>query len=139
MDEKDKAERSFPKDFNDYDQTVDVVSCWQALAGTLFKKSHFFRFGKFQNVEKIEVTPDFALTESKDGRQAARGALICDVKKLPNPYLQGADATQQELAYRIFGNSIEEVFKYGTKLTYISGSVQESDEPPDFSEVSASS
>ena len=120
MDERDKAEQEFKKQFNDYDQTVDVVSCWHALSEIVFKKSYFFRFGKFRTEQKAEVTPDFAIAESKDGSAADSGCLVCDVKKLPNPYPESADADQEEAAYKIFGKKIEEVFKYGTGMTYAS-------------------
>jgi hypothetical protein len=120
LDEKDKAEKNFLKQFNDYDQTVDVVSCWHALSDFLFKESYFFRFGKFRTKEKIELTPDFALAESKNGKVASLGSLVCDVKKFPNPYPDLADPAEQETAYKVFGSSVEEVFKYGVPLSYIS-------------------
>ena len=120
MDEKDKAEREFQKQFNDYDQTVDVVSCWQALSEFIFKKSYFFRFGKFRTDDKAELTPDFAVAESSDGDTGDPGCIVCDVKKLPNPYPESTDPAQQEAAYKIFGKKIEEVFKYGNRLTYAS-------------------
>jgi len=120
LNEKDKAERNFQKQFNDYDQTVDVVSCWNTLSDFLFKKSYFFRFGKFRTQEKIELTPDFAIGESEDGIVAAPGSIVCDVKKFPNPHPESADAAEQEAAYKIFGASVEEVFKYAVPLTYAS-------------------
>lgn len=120
MDEKDKAERDFQKQFNDYDQTVDVVSCWQFLSDVVFKKSYFFRFGKFRAKDNLELTPDFAVAESENGKGAGPGSIVCDVKKLPNPYPEAADAAQQEMAYKIFGSSIEDVFKYGVTLSYAS-------------------
>jgi hypothetical protein len=120
LDEKDKAERNFLKEFNDYDQTVDVVSCWHALSDFLFQNSYFFRFGKFRTKEKIELTPDFAIAESKDGSVAALGSLVCDVKKFPNPYPESGDAQELEAAYKIFGSSVEQVFKYGVPFSYIS-------------------
>jgi hypothetical protein len=120
LDEKDKAERDFQKQFNDYDQTVDVVSCWQFLSDVVFKKSYFFRFGKFRAKDNLELTPDFAVAESENGKGAGPGSIVCDVKKLPNPYPEAADAAQQEMAYKIFGSSIEDVFKYGVTLSYAS-------------------
>jgi hypothetical protein len=120
LDEKDKAERNFLKQFNDYDQAVDVVSCWHTLSDSVLKNSYFFRFGKFRTDDNVELTPDFAIAESRDGSAAGPGAIVCDVKKLPNPYPEAADAAQQEMAYQIFGKSIEEVFKYGVTLSYAS-------------------
>jgi len=120
LDEKDKAERDFLKQFNDYDQTVDVVSCWQTLSDVVFKNSYFFRFGKFRTKDNLELTPDFAVAESESGKEAGPGSIVCDVKKLPNPYPEAADAAQQEMAYKVFGSSVEEVFKYGVTLSYAS-------------------
>jgi hypothetical protein len=120
MDERDKAEQDFKKQFNDYDQTVDVVSCWHFLSDTIFRKSYFFRFGKFRTKDNAELTPDFAVAESKDGSEGDPGCIVCDVKKLPNPHPESTDAAQREAAYKIFGKKIEEVFKYGTSLIYAS-------------------
>lgn len=115
----DVAEREFLKEFNDYDQTVDVVSCWQAFCQFRLKDTHFYRFGKFRT-ESSDLTPDFALADSEDGLNAASGSLVCDIKKFPNPYPAGTDTQQQELAYQIFGASVEEIFKYAVPLKYVS-------------------
>lgn len=95
-----------------------MVSCWQALSDVIFKKSYFFRFGKFRMDDNAELTPDFAVAESNDGNTADPGCIVCDVKKLPNPY--PTDAEQEETAYKIFGKKIEEVFRYRNGLTYAS-------------------
>ena len=118
-DPSDVAERGFLKEFNDYDQTVDVVSCWQAFCQYRLKDTHFYRFGKFRT-ERSDLTPDFAAADSTDGVNATSGSLICDIKKFPNPYPDRADTQQQELAYKIFGESVEEVFKYAVPLKYVS-------------------
>jgi hypothetical protein len=119
LDDQDVAERNFVKQFNDYDQTVDVVSCWHSLSSFLFKDAHFFRFGKFQTEEKVEVTPDFAIAEAS-GDRARPGSIICDIKKFPNPYRESENAEEQAAARRIFGGSVEEIFKYAVPLKYIS-------------------
>ena len=114
----DIVERELLKEFNDYDQTVDVVSCWQAFCNFRLKGVQFYRFGKFRTTGGLDLTPDFALTESVEGTSAAPGSLICDIKKFPNPY--PAAAQQQELAYQIFGASVEDIFKYAVPLQYVS-------------------
>jgi hypothetical protein len=116
----DVAEREFLKEFNDYDQTVDVVSCWQAFCHFRLKSAHFYRFGKFRTTDGSDLTPDFGLAESADGANAHSGSLICDIKKFPNPYPVGADTKQQEVAYQIFGASVEDIFKYAVPLKYVS-------------------
>jgi hypothetical protein len=124
MNQTDGVEKSLLKEFNDYDQTVDVVSCWHALSNFLFTsnkdKPHFFRFGKFRTEEEDDLTPDFAIAESADGTIADRGSLICDIKKFPNPYPDTTSDEQQQLAYKIFGKSVEEVFKYAVPLKFVS-------------------
>jgi len=120
LDERDTAEKNFLKQFNDYDQTVDVVSCWHSVSSFLLKGAHFFRFGKFRTEEGVDLTPDFAIAESEDGTVAAPGSVVCDIKKFPNPYRESDSAEEPEIAYKIFGSSVEEVFKYAAPLTYVS-------------------
>ena len=120
MDERDTAEKKFLKQFNDYDQTVDVVSCWHSLSTFLFEGAHFFRFGKFRTEGGVDLTPDFAIAQSEDGNFAAPGSMVCDIKKFPNPYRESDTAEEREITYRIFGSSVDEVFKYAVPLTYVS-------------------
>jgi hypothetical protein len=118
-DPADVAESGLLKEFNDYDQTVDVVSCWQAFCRFRSTHTHFYRFGKFRTGNS-DLTPDFAAADSQDGVNAASGSLVCDIKKFPHPYPEGTDKQGQELAYKIFGAAVEDVFKYAVPLTYVS-------------------
>src|SRR5206468_964587 len=96
------------------------VSCWHSLSSFLFTNAYFFRFGKFRTEDKTEVTPDFAIAESTNDKVAPRGSIICDIKKFPNPYRESQSAEEEESAYKIFGASIDEIFKYAVPLSYIS-------------------
>jgi hypothetical protein len=119
-DAKDLAEKNYLKQFNDYDQTVDVVSCWQALSDFLLSGANFYRFGKFRTEDNTDLTPDFAVAESEDDKRAASGSFVCDIKKFPNPYPESVSEAEQAIAYKIFGASVEEIFKYAVPLTYVS-------------------
>ncbi len=119
-DPRDALEKQFRNQFSDYDQTVDVVCCWQAACDYLLTNHLFYRFGKFRDGSGRELTPDFAVASTTDGRNASPGSLICDVKKLPNPFPDGADEQALQRAQDIFGTNIEEVFRYGEAMQYVS-------------------
>lgn len=120
---QDTAEKNFLKEFSDYDQTVDVVSCWQSLSRHLMSNTNFYRFGKFRTKQGGELTPDFAVAEAVSHNKlffAAPGALVCDIKKFPNPFPETDDSKELERAYNIFGKSVEDIFKYAVPLSYVS-------------------
>lgn len=119
-DPRDKIEKDLRNDYNNYDQTVDVVSCWQAISDYVLHADYFYRFGKFRDDSDSDLTPDFAVAWSADDTEADLGSLICDIKKLPNPYPESASDVELAEAKKHFGFNVEEVFKYGQSLRYVS-------------------
>ena len=119
-DPRDKIEKDLRNEYSNYDQTVDVVSCWQSISDYVLHADHFYRFGKFRDDSGNDLTPDFAVAWSADGSEADLGSLICDIKKLPDPYPENATEDELARAKERFGSNVEEVFKYGQKLKYVS-------------------
>ena len=109
-----KAERNLIKAFNDYDQTVDVVSCWHQFSETVLGADGFHRFPKFQ---PGDLTPDFAVTshrliEAGESR-AGLGSFICDIKKFPHPY---TDSANEDGDFRAYDRSVEQLRRYASEL-----------------------
>jgi hypothetical protein len=119
-DARDKIEKDLRNEYNNYDQTVDVVSCWQSISEFVLKADHFYRFGKFRDESENDLTPDFAVAWSDGAADASAGSIMCDIKKLPNPYPENATDEEVVRAGRNFGFKVEEVFKYAKTLAYVS-------------------
>jgi hypothetical protein len=119
--EQDQIEKEFRNVFTDYDQTVDVVSCWQSFAEFSLKGHIFFRFGKFQSTTAALLTPDFAVANvTGETSTAGPGSFICDVKKMPNPFPENSTEIELKQAQERFGTAVSEVFKYSEPLKYVS-------------------
>jgi hypothetical protein len=120
LEPQDQLEKDLRNIYADYDQTVDVVSCWQAIVDFILSDHRFFRFGKFKTEIGETLTPDFAIAKTTDNKTASSGALIFDVKKLPNPFPENATENVQKEALARFENATSEVFKYKDVLKYTS-------------------
>ena len=103
------SEGALIKQFNDYDQTVDVVSCWDVISGSVLKAHHFHRFPRFS---PGELTPDFAISKEAAGASSA-GSMIFDVKKFPDPY--PSDGGEPD--FRPYDRSINQLRRYAAPIS----------------------
>jgi hypothetical protein len=118
QDPRDKLEEKHLKQFSDYDQTVDVVSCWQSFTEFALTGATFYRFGKFRTDDQKDLTPDFAIgQDAQPAKKAGVGSLVCEVKKIPGPYGDGATSSSPD---EIFSKTIDSVSKYGRTMRYVS-------------------
>jgi len=119
-DPRDELEERHLKRFSDYDQTVDVVSCWQSFTEFALRGATFYRFGRFRTDDEKDLTPDFAIAQDAHlGKKAGMGSLVCDVKKIPDPFADEAEGSSGSSA-EIFSKTVESISKYGRTLRYVS-------------------